>query len=299
MARIITDLRDRFRRGDIVVRLIFINVAIFLIVSLAGVFVRLMGSNADSAFSFLAFPASLDRFAKQPWTIITYMFMHGGVWHILFNMLCLYWFGEIFLRLFSTKHLQGLYVLGGIFGALLFMLCYNVFPYFAPVVSYATVVGASASILAIIIASAYRDPDYKIPLLFLGNISLKYLALITIAVDVLFITSENAGGHIAHLGGVLAGLAFAVCLRHGLDLTVWINAVIDFFTGLFDRKTWHRKPKMKVHYNTARRETDAEYNMHKKQRDDEIDRILDKLKKSGYESLSTEEKKRLFDASKR
>jgi hypothetical protein len=215
-------------------------------------------------------------------------------------MLCLYWFGEIFLMFFSSRHLRGLYILGGIAGGALFMLCYNVFPYFLPAVNSSVVVGASASILAIIIAVAYREPNYRVQLFLIGNVSLKYLALFVVLIDLMFITSSNAGGHIAHLGGAMVGWLFAVLLGKGIDLTLWINKTLDFFLGLFRYHTWHRKSKMQVHYyDNVRRETDAEYNQRKKKRDEEIDRILDKLKKSGYGSLSSEEKKRLFDASKK
>lgn len=300
MGTIISDLKEKFRNGNIAIQLIFINVAIFLVTSIAGVILNLCGLGDLASLSFLSLPASVDCFLLQPWSIITYMFMHGGIWHILFNMLCLYWFGEIFLMFFSSKHLRGLYVLGGIVGGLLFMLCYNVFPYFAPAVGTSVVVGASASILAVIIAVAYREPNYHVQLFLVGNVSLKYLALFVVIVDLMLVTSSNAGGHIAHIGGALAGWIFAYSLRKGVDLTKWINVALDFVSSLFHYHTWHRKPQMKVHYSrNVRKESDAEYNQRSKKQDEEIDRILDKLKKSGYGSLSFEEKKRLFDASKR
>ena len=143
---------------------------------------------------------------------------------------------------------------------------------------------------------AYREPDYPIRLFLFGTVRLKYLALVVIVTDLLFITSSNAGGHIAHLGGALAGLWFAASLSKGADITAWINKSLDAVTALFSFKP--RKPKMKVHYGTERQK-DYNYNARKKAQSDEIDRILDKLKKSGYESLTTEEKKSLFDASKR
>jgi len=145
-------------------------------------------------------------------------------------------------------------------------------------------------------ATAYREPDYPIRLFLFGTVRLKYLALVVIVTDLLFITSSNAGGHIAHLGGALAGLWFAASLSKGADITAWINKSLDAVTALFSFKP--RKPKMKVHYGTERQK-DYNYNARKKAQSDEIDRILDKLKKSGYESLTTEEKKSLFDASKR
>jgi hypothetical protein len=222
--------------------------------------------------------------------------MHAGVLHILFNMLWLYWFGALFLNFFSARHLRGVYILGGICGGLLYMTAYNIFPYFRPMTEYSFMLGASASVLAIVAATAYREPDYPIRLFLFGTVRLKYLALVVIVTDLLFITSSNAGGRIAHLGGALAGLWFAASLSKGADITAWINKSLDAVTALFSFKP--RKPKMKVHYGIERQK-DYNYNARKKAQSDEIDRILDKLKKSGYESLTTEEKKSLFDASKR
>ena len=166
-------------------------------------------------------------------------------------------------------------------------------------VEISTLVGASASVLAIVVATAYREPNYPVRLFLFGTIRLKYLALIVVLTDLLFITSNNAGGHIAHLGGALAGLGFAASLSKGTDITAWINRILDGVSSLFDKKTWKRKPKMKVHYGNYSREQDYDYNARKKAQSDEVDRILDKLKKSGYESLTTAEKKSLFDASKK
>jgi membrane associated rhomboid family serine protease len=302
MGDIITDLRQTFKRGSIVTQLLFINVGVFVATSLLSVFFMLFNRNADPILLLFELPASVTRFLHQPWSLITYMFMHADVLHILFNMLCLYWFGTIALYFFTNKHLRGIYALGGICGGLLYILSYNTFPYFAEIVLKSpSLVGASASILAIVMATAYREPNYPVRLLLIGTVRLKYLALFVVLIDLMFLKSNNAGGHIAHLGGALAGLWFAASLRKGTDITAWINSISDGIAWIFNKKTWRRKPKMKVHYGGGRtmREKDYDYNAQKKARSDEIDRILDKLKKSGYESLTTEEKKSLFDASKR
>ena len=300
MGHIITDLKEAFRRGNIFIRLIYINVAVFVAVMLINVFLQLFNVQIIGMLDSFALPASFGRFIVQPWSLITYMFIHADFLHILFNMLWLYWFGNLFLCFFSSKHLRGLYLLGGICGGLLYMVAYNVFPYFALSVPVSTLVGASASILAIVAATAYREPNYPIQLFLFGTIRLKYLALIVIGSDLLFITSSNAGGHIAHLGGALAGLWFASSLSKGRDLTAWINRLTDAIFSLFQKKTWQRKPKMKIHYGAQSvREKDYDYNARRKAQSDEVDRILEKLKKSGYESLTTEEKKKLFEASKR
>lgn len=221
--------------------------------------------------------------------------MHAGLMHLLFNMLWLYWFGELFLYFFSARHFRGLYFLGGILGGLLYMVSYNVFPYFSGSVMNSYLLGASASVLAIVVATAVKSPDYRINLLFFGSVRLKYLAMVMVLADLLFVTADNAGGHISHLGGALAGWIFAFGLKTGHDYTKWINSVIDLF-GKINLKP-SRKPKMKIYY--GERSKDYDYNARKKQNSDEIDRILDKLRKSGYDSLSSSEKKSLFDASKK
>ena len=273
----ITDLKRKFQQGDIVLRLVYVNVAVFLAVTLVQIFLTLFNVSASPWMNYLELPAWTEVFIRRPWTLITYMFMHAGVLHILFNMLWLFWFGRLSLAFFSSKHLRGLYFLGGICGGLLYMLAYNVFPYFQDAVYSSYLLGASASVLAIVVAVSVREPNYPVQFLFIGTVRLKYVALFMVVLDLLFMTSDNAGGHIAHLA------------------TKWINLVCDWFAGL--RRPVKRKPKMKVHYGG--RQADYEYNARKKEREAEIDRILDKLRKSGYNSLTDDEKKSLFDASKK
>jgi hypothetical protein len=212
-------------------------------------------------------------------------------------MLWLYWFGQLFLSFFSARHYRGLYLLGGLCGGLLYLLAFNVFPYFEAYVHGSYLLGASASVLAIVVATAVRQPEYRVNFMFVGAVRLKYVALFMVVTDLLFVTSGNGGGHIAHLGGALAGWWFAASLQKGHDMTRWINQVIDWFSGGFRLKNSPKKSKMKV--ERGGRTADFDYNSRKKLQSEEIDRILDKLKKSGYSSLTTEEKKRLFDASKR
>lgn len=230
MGTIITDLKEAFRRGNIYIQLIYINVGVFVITTLTEVILQLFNRSLGSVFEWLELPASLTQFIIQPWSLFTYMFMHAGFLHILFNMLWLYWFGALFLMFFSAKHLRGVYILGGICGGLLYMAAYNIFPYFRPMVDYSFMLGASASVLAIVAATAYREPNYPIRLFLFGTIRLKYLALIVIGTDLLFITSSNAGGHIAHLGGALAGVWFAAGISKGRDITTWI---IKFWMSSF------------------------------------------------------------------
>jgi membrane associated rhomboid family serine protease len=220
------------------------------------------------------------------------MFTHFDVLHILFNMLWLYWFGKLFLTYWGERQLGGLYVWGGIAGSVLFMLSYNIFPYFQHLANDSYLMGASASVMAIVFAVAFYQKDLEVNLLIVGKVKLIYLAIFTFVIDLLAITSSNAGGHLAHIGGALLGIYFAVQIQKGKDLTRPMNRLIDWFVNL-----GKRKPKMKVSYK--RTETDYEYNARKHQEIVDLDSILDKLKRSGYESLSSDEKKRLFDASRK
>ena len=303
MAGIFEDLKRTFKQGNIVSRLIFINVAAFVIGMLLSVVLGLFNVSIGAFMrDYLYLPADLLQLLRRPWTLITYMFLHSGIWHLLGNMLWLYWFGRLFLYFFSGKHLRGLYVVGGLLGGLLYILAYNVFPVFQGQLYSATLVGASASVLAIAIATAVREPEYRINLMFIGPVRLKYFALFIVLFDMFSVGSNNAGGHLAHLGGALAGWWFAGGITKGYDITRWVNVCIDTIYGLFSRQPRQprqkRKPKMKVHVNNSRT-ADYEYNARKKEKSDEIDAILDKLKKSGYSNLSDEEKRKLFEASKR
>ena len=302
MADIFNDLKHTFQQGNIVVRLIYINVAAFVLSVLLSVILGLFEVSTAEFLRYLYLPADLLQLLRRPWTLITYMFMHAGVWHLLGNMLWLYWFGRLFLYFFSAKHLRGLYVVGGLMGGLLYIAAYNLFPIFSNQLYSATLVGASASVLAIAIATAVREPEYRINLMFVGPVKLKYFALFIVLFDALYVGSNNAGGHIAHLGGALAGWWFAKGVSQGHDITHWVNVCIDAIAGLsiksFQFKRKPRKPKMKVHSQNSRT-ADYEYNARKKAQSDEVDRILEKLKQSGYSSLSDEEKRRLFEASKR
>ena len=296
MASFISDLKSRFHRGDINLQLIYINVGVFVVTTLVSVFLRLFNIGDASWMNFMTLPASIPEFLKQPWSLLSYMFLHADPLHLLFNMLWLYWFGQLFLSFFSARHFRGLYLLGGICGGLFYMLALNVFPYFTPYIYISTLLGASASVLAIVVATAVREPEYRVKFMFIGTVRLKYVALFMVVTDLLFVTSGNGGGHIAHLGGALAGWWFAWSLRKGKDVTKWINGVLDGCSGVWSKLS-SKKPKMKV--SKGGRAADYDYNARKKQQSEEIDRILDKLKKSVYGSLTTEEKKRLFDASKK
>jgi membrane associated rhomboid family serine protease len=242
--------------------------------------------------SYLAMPANLTELLHKAWTPLTYMFLHEGLFHFFFNMMTLFWFGKIFLLYFSEKQLVGLYIIGGLFGAFFYAAAFNLFPYFEPVLHQSILLGASASIMAIILASAVQAPNMELQLMLLGNVKLKYIAVFFVLTSFFGITSDNGGGQLAHLGGALAGYLFIVSLQQGRDLTSLINRILDSLFSLFGPR------KLKVRPNPNRQRTtvsDADFNANKARNMQEIDKILDKIKSSGYESLSAAEKKRLFE----
>ena len=308
MAGFIDNLRSRYAAATVPVRFVMVNVAVFVIVRVLALVCLLFAVDAMPAIELLEMPSNPVKFVHQPWSLISYMFLHYDVMHILFNMLWLYWFGAMFHQIFGTRRFVGLYFLGGIGGALLYMLAYNVLPLFSS--TEGLLLGASASVLAIVAATAVRQPDYKVGLLFFGQISLKWIAIVTIFIDVISIGSSNAGGHIAHLGGALTGAAFALADRRGTDITAWFNRAIDWIVNLT-----RRRPRVKVgnFHNSPFTRTKQQPRTDKQQyeRDNgrrnsmtpaeeaEMDEILKKIKLSGYASLTAEEKRRLFEVSKR
>lgn len=290
MAAFFTDLKLHFKHGNALKRLIIINSVLFVAIGLVEVVFRLFTKTELGIARWLSLSSNPMEVLTHPWTLISYMFMHHDIWHIVFNMLWLYWFGQLFLNYFTEKQLVALYLFGGISGALLFILVYNTVPFFEG--SSSLMVGASASVLAIVCATAFQAPDLAIRLILIGEVKLKYVAAITVVLDLLELTSENAGGHWAHLGGAVMGYIFVLAYTQGTDITKGFNRLIDQLASLAKRQ-----PKMKVKYRRA--ETDMEYNARKHEASQQMDQILDKLKKSGYNSLSADEKKFLFDASKR
>jgi membrane associated rhomboid family serine protease len=267
--------------------LIAINVAVFLAINIPAVLEWLFTGSQNVIFyyttEYLAIPAYLPKLLVRFWTPLTYMFMHAGWLHILFNMLWLYWIGQIFEEYLGTKRIIGVYLLGGFAGALFFVLSYNLFPVFATVLPLSTAVGASASVMAIIVATATLLPDYSIPLIFIGPVKLKWIALAIVIIDYLSISGPNSGGEIAHLGGALLGFLYIKRLQKGTD---WVTNI----SGIF--KSGPRLSKLKV---VARNTGKKNYY---RPRQEDVDRILDKISTSGYESLTADEKEVLFRASK-
>lgn len=284
------NIKYTYQQGSAVTRLIFINIGIFILLHLSLLVLKLFMIDGQAILHVFTLPSNLHSLLLKPWTLISYMFLHQEFSHILVNMLALFWFGKIALDYFTEKQLYGLYFFGGLIGGLLFIAAYNIFPYFKTAVEYASLLGASGAVVAIITATAVYSPNRQMRLFLLGSIKLKYIAIVVVLISVLSLTSSNAGGEFAHLGGALYGYLFVVSLRRGKDPTKGFNRLMDKIVNLFN------KPKKSKFKQTGRQKmSDAEYNMSKANKMKEVDRILDKIKKSGYGSLTEEEKKNLFN----
>lgn len=294
---LLSEFRRFFRHGGALTQLILINITVFLTLKILGViFFLFQRENLEQlVLQFLALPADPARILTRPWTIVTYMFLHYDLLHILFNLLWLFWFGKIFLEYLNARKLYSVYLLGGFAGGLFYVLAFNLFPAFSGSVEASVALGASAAVLAIVMAVSFYVPNYTIRLLLIGPVKLKYIALATIVIDILSIRSGNAGGHLAHLGGALFGIVYASQLNRGRDLSRWFNRIADAIAMLF-------KPRrgMRVKYKrSVRNETDMDYNARKAEEQKEIDRILDKISKGGYDALTREEKEILFRSGKK
>lgn len=293
------DFYSKYISGSIVPKFIFANVLLYVFLLLIGVFSMLFNAPgiANAVLSFLEFPASFVQFVSRPWTLFTYMFVHAGVWHLLWNMMALYLFGKIFLNFYSERQFAGTYIIGGVSGALLYAVAYNAFPYFAPIVEVSHLVGASAALMAIVVATAVRSPQYRINLFLVGSVRLSTLAVAVVLISFLMLSGDNAGGNFAHLGGAFAGWLIACLLNKGVDVVSFFLKPWDWFVSLFKRT---RTPqRTRFNYVRGGRNADYEYNARRRAENAEVDRILEKIKRGGYASLSEEEKRILFEASSR
>lgn len=248
----------------------------------------------DVLVSWLAVPASLDEIALKPYTIFTYMFLHVEFMHILFNMLWLYWFGQIFLEFLSDRQMVTTYLLGGLAGAFIFILAYNLFPVFERALPVSIALGASASVLAIVVCVSAYVPDYTVHLMFLGPVKIKYIAIVSVILDIAMIRSGNAGGHFAHLGGAMWGLSYAMMLKKGIDPARLFS--LKWLSWL-QSDNYSRGTKFKKVHVSPRPVNDDVYNQQRAQKQKQIDIILEKISRSGYSSLTKEEKEFLFKTS--
>ncbi|AIY13703.1 rhomboid family protein [Cellulophaga baltica] len=284
------NLRYQFTRLNIAEKLIVVNVAMFIITRLVAV---LFGTSVDALVHWFELPKDFGTFITQPWSIVTYAFFHGNLGHIFFNMIMLYFTGRIFMNLFGERKFINVYFLGAIFGGLLFMLSYNIFPALTGLNN--SLIGASAAVMAVLIFVCTYTPNQEVRVIFF-NIKLWHLGVTFIVIDLVFIGgNSNIGGRLSHLGGAFIGYLYASQLTKGRDIGAGFSRMLDSIQNLFTKekkaplKTVYRKPSSNL-------KTVAASDKEKHQR--QIDIILDKISKSGYESLSKAEKDFLFKAGK-
>lgn len=286
------------RHNNAHAQLIIINVVVFLTVGVVSVvaYASKFPEPADFIYNQFTIPPILAEYLTRPWTLFTYMFAHErwGILHILFNMLGLYWFGKLFVEYLGSDKLVAVYILGGLAGGLLYLLMFNTVPFFIERSGFNGMVGASAAVFAIMVAAATLLPNYSFYLLFFGPVKIKFIAAIYVVISFLGTTQENAGGNIAHLGGALIGFVYIKQLQAGINWGLWITVTIDWFKDLFKSK-----PKVKVTYRGEERTSKKPSAPASKASQAEIDVILDKISDRGYESLTKEEKEKLFNASKK
>ena len=304
MHSILDDFKNAWHKpNNGLAQLIIINVAVFVIL---GVIAVISTFTSDALFGVVykqfTIPAPISEFITRPWTIITYAFAHSftNLWHIIMNMLVLYWFGRVFVDFLGSQKLINLYVLGAIAGGLTYLLAYNMIPFYSERINlFDGMVGASAAVYAISVATATFWPDHRFYLIFFGPVKIKYLVAIYLFFSFLGSVGANAGGNLAHLGGALIGFIYAKQIGKGKDIGAWVFKSMEFIKSFFVSS-----PKIKVSHRQAgsksrSSKTSSTTKSKMTYTQDEIDKILDKISESGYDSLSKDEKEKLFNASKK
>ena len=300
-------LKFAFKRPDNgLFRILLINIIFFAVLIILRVVLSLSGAREIYEWILLQvmMPADIGAFLRKPWTLITYMFSHVDFFHILFNLLFLYWFGQLIMEYLGSKKFVNIYVLGGIAGGITYLLIYNLLPYYQAQVPGSVLLGASAGVSAIIVAAATLSPNHSFFLMFIGPVKIKYIAIFWVVFKSFAgLDGPNAGGELAHLGGALLGFLYIVQLRNGHDIGYWVSGSLDWIGGLFSRrspiKVTHRREKAYTASRTSYRSQQQQTGSVPKATQEEIDAILDKISAQGYESLTKEEKQKLFNASKK
>ena len=284
---LIEDFKNAWNKeNNGLIKIILINVIVFVSMSIFEVFITLSGFGElfNLFLNKLMLPASLKVFIFQPWSIVTYFFLHMNFMHILWNMLFLYWFGKIIHENIGNNAVISLYIIGGIIGGLSYMALFNIIPYYDNRVSESLMLGASAGVFSVVVGSATLLPNYTFYLLFLGPVRIKYIALFYVLLSFFDVTGSNAGGEIAHLGGALMGYLYIRQLQNGVNMGKGIIDILNIFNK-------NKKEVISKEEKTNEIKKDISQ--------DEIDKILDKISDSGYKSLSNNEKEKLFNASKK
>ena len=287
---IIDDLKLQYKVGGIVIKFIFWNVALFVLPWLIFSILSLVGINIDS-MQYVSLSSNPSQLLWKPWSLVTYAFFHTGIMHILFNLIVLNFSGRLFITYFTGKQLVGLYFLSAIFAGIVYISVFYILNISAPII------GASAAIMAILVATTTYNPLMELRLFIIGNVKLWHVTGVVILVDLMQIRSENMGGHISHLAGAFFGFIFIKLLQNGTDLSKIVSSVINFFTNLFRQQKTTPFKKVHKNYNKPVEKTVSKI-ITKDKSQQQIDEILDKISQSGYDSLNKEEKEFLFRVGK-
>lgn len=292
-------LRRSFSTSTMLMKIIWVNIGVFVVLRLTAIG-GIFSGNPDfinAVLGYVQLPSSPGVLLTRPWTLLTYMFAQYDLMHIVFNLLWFYWFGTLFRMVSTPRQMLALYIYGGLGGAVMFLLAYNLIPTFA--YTHGWLIGSSASVIAIVTATAILMPDFRMHLLFIGSVSLKWIAIATIGLVLIGVTGSNAGGEFAHIGGVIVGAWYGLMMKRGQDITRPLNRLFDMFVN-----GWHSITSIRLRNKTP--ESSYKYQSSSASSpsidDDDraqLDEILDKIKKSGYAALTPEERKRLFDVSRR
>lgn len=298
MASIKDEIKETFKSGDYLTKVIYVNTAVFLVLIIFQAIFYLF-KLSDTLFypgNWLVLPSNIEVLLKRPWTIISYMFVHEGFRHFIINIIMLYFSGRIFMNFFNQKSLLSVYLLAGICGGALYVIAYNAFPLLREYAPYSTNRGASAAIMGILLAAAFYKPNEEIHLLLIssifGPIRLIYIAMFLFVIDIANIPQgENIGGQIAHIGGAIYGMYFGLKMKKGQYVGKGFEHILDSVFTMF-------KPRKKLKVTHKKPVDDYQYNAQKAASQAEIDRILDKISKHGYDSLTKSEKEILFKMGK-
>lgn len=295
MSSITDQIKQQFKSGDNMMRLIYINVGVFVLFLILNMISFLATGDANTftyyARLWLALPSDPVQFVTRPWTIITYMFLHADFWHILFNMIILFFSGRIFLEYVGDRRLLTVFLYGGIAGGMLFFILYNISPAFSTGVP---LIGASAGVVAVLVAAAAYVPRMTVRLFFLIEVPFWVVAALAVVSYIAGVTGSNSGGHLAHLGGAVVGYIFVQQLRKGNDWSIGLYNLFYRMEGWFKPK-----PKVRKVYSNTNKKSAKKANSRTQNDQQRIDEILDKISKSGYEKLSKEEKDFLFKFGKK
>ncbi len=307
------DVKREFGYGNMVTRIVIVNVAVFFLIHLVNL-ILFIGNGAkpsplfEQVVNFFCMSSDWKFFLTHPWGIFTSMFLHESFWHLLWNMLYMYWFGRIVGDFIGNQRVLPIYLAGGIVGGILFFITANLLPYGAGGARFA--LGASGAVMAMVVAAGVIAPDYIMRILFIGDVKLKYIVLVLVLLDLIGIANDiNTGGHFAHIGGALTGLIFVRQLRAGNDWSLPMNHLLNKIGAFFVRLRQGQERGPKVVYknptrtaarqNTRKAATVSNYGEEDMPYQEQLDAILDKIKQSGYDSLSDNEKEFLFNASKK